>query len=292
MDGIGNTRVSGQCLDRVVSVCEIKDIGTWKLTAVRVPRHIKAFSYELICPDSQLAEFRAVTPPAWVVTGESAYSANCGQEMIRRMAVGESKMRVNWLFQQFLKINAVLSGRDEEIVLIWDADTVPLRDLGFIDPNDGRLMCYHSKEVHTPYFGTVERLLGMGKACEPSFIAQCMPLRVAWVRGLVGEIEGRAGVPYPEAVMSALPGESGSEFSEYETIGTWVWRNRPDEISLRRKNRWLRGGSSLFRPNLDGWHATMLLAMLSLHYDFVAIENWKARGILGRAFGKIISRFR
>ncbi|MGJ8642768.1 MAG: hypothetical protein ACSHX9_05115 [Luteolibacter sp.] len=276
-------------IDRVVSVCEMKDIETWKLVAVRVPRYITASSYELICPDSQLEDFRSVTPQVWTLSGESTYSANCSQEMIRRTATGENRSRVNWLFQQFLKINAVMSSRCDEIVLIWDADTIPLRDLNFIDSNDGGLMCYHSREIHLPYFETVEKLLGIGKVCEPSFIAQCLPVRVEWVRKMVGEIESRSSKPYPEAVMSVLPGRSGSEFSEYETIGTWAMANRPEEIGLRQKNRWLRRGSSIFGENLDGFSAKVLLAVLSCFFDFVAVENWKAPGVFSRVARKLKS---
>lgn len=286
MSGKTITDFSRQSIDRVVSVCEMKDIETWKLTAVRVPRHIEASSYELICPDGQLEDFRSVTPEIWTLTGESAYSADCSQEMIRRMARGENKSRVNWLFQQFLKINAVLNSKRNGIVLIWDADTIPIRDLGFIDPNDGGLMCYHSREVHLPYFETVEKLLGIGKVCEPSFIAQCLPVRVEWVRKMVGETESRLGKPYPEAVMSVLPGRSGSEFSEYETIGTWALANYPEEICLRQKNRWLRRGSSIFGKNMEGSNAKLLLAVLSCFYDFVAVENWKASGVIASAVRK------
>lgn len=281
----------GKCaprrIDHVISVCEAKDLGTWKLAAVRVLRHIRATSYELICPDAQVQAFRDATPVGWQITGESAYSANCSQEMIHRIALGANRNRVNWIFQQFLKINAAKARDEDDIVLIWDADTIPLRELEFIDPSDGKLLCYHSREVHQPYFDSMQKLLGFGKACEPSFIAQCLPVRAGWVTEMVCEIEDRFSVPYPEAVMSVLPGISGSEFSEYETIGTWAWVKRPGEIALRDRNRWMRRGSSFFGTSPGALRAKLLLAVMSWHFDFVAIENWKTPGLSSKLLTRI-----
>lgn len=268
---------SANPVKRVISVCEAKDIAVWTIASRRIVRHIAADSYQLICPDEQIAEFEAATAPGWEITGESRFSANCQLAMIRGKVSGENINRVHWLFQQFIKINAIAGSElgDREVVVIWDADTVPLRRIDFVDRSNDRMRFYHGKERHRPYFETIESLLGFGRLTDVSFIAQCLPVRVGWVRELLGEIEDRSAVSYVEAVLSRLPGKSGSEFSEYETIGSWLLRHHRDEVEFRQKNRWLRSGSSLFGSRLSGRRATALLRLLAIRYDFIAIENWR-----------------
>jgi hypothetical protein len=273
-----------ETVKRVVSVCEAKDIRVWKIASGKIVRHILADSYQLVCPDLQISLFREASHPTWEILGENQVTEDCGTEMIRSRVCGENLHRVNWLFQQFVKINVIArSGlEDGDAVVIWDADTVPLRDIRFIEPLDGRLCCFHGRERHAPYFRTIEALLGFGRVTDVSFIAQCLPLRVGWLREMVAEIENRAGKPYAEAVLACLPGESGAEFSEYETIGSWMLRNHPDEIALRKDNRWLRRGSSVFPENLKGLSAQVLFFLLARFYHFVSIENWKSETLLAR----------
>lgn len=266
-------------IKRVVSVCEKKDIRVWKIASGRIIRNIAAESYQLICPDSQIGEFMGQTHPGWEIVGESQYSADCAAEMIRTKVSGENASRVNWLFQQFVKLNAIARSEldESDIVLIWDADTVPLRRLSFVNPTSGALMFYHSRERHEPYFRTISALLGFGRQTEVSFIAQCFPVRAGWVREMLGEIEARSGKPYVEAVLGCLPGESGAEFSEYETIGSWLIRHHPGEIEFRNGNRWLRDGSSVLPADPSGATGRIMLHAMAAMFDFVAIENWKGQ---------------
>lgn len=283
---------TGAPIKRVVSVCEARDIRVWKIASERIVSHIAAESYQLVCPDAQIALFREATNPAWEILGEDAFTTDCTVAMIRERVTAENVHRVNWLFQQFVKINAISCSElgDEDVVLIWDADTVPLRDISFVENGTGRLLCHHGTERHAPYFKTIQALLGFGRMTDFSFIAQCLPLRVGWLRELLAEIESRAGRPYAETVLSYLPGESGAEFSEYETIGSWMFRHHPEDISFRVQNRWMRRGSSIFPTNLSSSFARVLFSILSMRYDFVAIESWKAEPIIRRALRAVARR--
>lgn len=276
-------------ISRVICVCEKKDLDTWRLACRMIPSKIEADDYLLLCPDDQVVDFQRITCDSWKIEGESAYAQNCGIGMIRLHTTGANCGRENWLFQQFLKINAILmSGLpDDDVILIWDADTVPLRKLDFVA--DGRLETYPAAESHKPYFITMERLLGFGKQTACSFIAQCLPVKVGWVRHLVTEIEKRHHMDYPEAVLSVLRGESGSEFSEYEMIGNWVMRHYPDELIFKSRGRWLRSGRLFTGTCAYSLRARLALGFLSLMYDYAAIEVWggagsKLRSHLARLF--------
>ncbi len=277
---------------RIISVCEERDLGVWSVTSGNVVRYMAAESYQLICPDAQVATFGKSSAAPWRITGESIYSDDCSLQMIRSMVKGLNSERVHWLYQQFLKINAVRNSDldDDSVVVIWDADTVPLREISFIEEQGGRLFYYHGSERHSPYFDTIRSLLGSGELADFSFIAQCLPVRVGWVRALLKEIESRSGVSYVEAVLRVLPGNSGSEFSEYETIGNWILRSYPSRIVIRIRNRWLRNGAGLFGARLDGWRAAVLFRLLSCRYDYVAIERWRRPVTLGRIISLLCRR--
>lgn len=281
-------------IKRVISVCEIKDILVWKIASVRIVRNISAESYQLICPDLQVDEFRMATHTVWEIVAESQFTKSCTIEMIRKQVTGENLGRVNWLFQQFAKINAITLSElaDEDVVLIWDADTLPLRQLNFFDQETGRLRFYHSKENHEPYFQTIEQLLGFGRKIEVSFIAQCFPVRVGWVRSMISGMESQSRKPYVETILSCLPGNSGAEFSEYETMGTWLMHHHAGEIEIRKKNRWLRCGSSFLPADPSSIFAKAILKTLSIYFDFVAIENWKRESLWKRILNKLQKRFK
>jgi hypothetical protein len=277
---------------RVISVCEAKDIAVWAIASRRIVRHIGADFYQLICPDAQISEFEAVTAPGWEITGESRVSGNCSVGMIRERVCGENVNRVHWLFQQFIKLNAIAGSElgDRDVVVIWDADTVPLRRLDFVDPASGRIRYYHGKEHHRPYFETIEALCGFGRMIDVSFIAQCLPVRAGWVRDMLREIEDRFAGSYVEAILRHLPGKSGSEFSEYETIGSWVMMHHRDEVVFQEKKRWLRSGSWFFGSRLSGPVAKGLFCLLANRYDYVAIEKWR-RPLDLKRISNAVSRF-
>ncbi len=285
-------------LKRVISVCEKKDINAWRIASDRITRYIKSDSYQLICPESQVEDFKSASSSGWSVVGEELYSSGCEPVYIRGRVSGHNTSRVNWLFQQFIKINAIVGSElaDDDAVLIWDADTIPLREIDFFD--SGRLSCFHGPEHHRPYFETIEKLFGFGRMADQSFIAQCLPVRVGWVREMVGEIETRFAKPYVDAVLNLLPGNSGSEFSEYETIGSWVLVHYPDGMTFKKKKRWLRSGARIFGPAPSELRIGLGSWILSICYDFVALENWsrplnwaRLRGFFARrVFGRVLAR--
>lgn len=282
--GGGAMRVS-----RVISVCEARDIDVWKTASRHVARNIDADSYQLICPDHQIAEFVGVSAPCWQIVGENRLNGDECLALIRQRVRGENIHRVHWLYQQFLKINAIRGSElgDDAVVLIWDADTIPLRRLDFIEPKSGSLVYYHGREHHAPYFETIGRLLGHDRVAGVSFIAQCMPLQVGWVREMCSWIENRFGTSFEESVLAMLPGLSGSEFSEYETLGSWCWHHHRGEMIMRVRNRWMRNGVRWLGADTESPKARLVLRLIACHYDYVAVEKWCRPVTFRRVFNYI-----
>lgn len=265
---------------RVVSVCAIQDLEVWRVTAPRVLKCIEAAEYILVCPDAQIPDFTAATPSAWRILGDDHFADGYGYGRIRDLTKGITRENVGWLFQQFLKINALVDPElnDEDPVLIWDADTVPLRKVRFAD-GAGGFSYFWGIEHHAPYFRTLERLLGIGRQADRSFIAQCFPTKVGWVRAMTRAIAGDRGKHYLQVVLEGLPGEDtmAREFSEYETMGSWNRVHHPEAVRFMEGRHWYRHGSSLLGPRPSGPLAALVLWFLSWRFDYVAFEKWEER---------------
>lgn len=144
-------------------------------------------------------------------------------------------MRAGWYFQQFLKMGFALSEYAKDYYLIWDADTFPTTPLQFFDEH-GRMLFTQKDEYHRPYFETMQRLMGLGKTVEFSFIAEHMMVKTNYMRELIHTIEKSEikGDYWFEKVINAIDPSSILGFSEFETYGTWVNCNHRDSISYRR----------------------------------------------------------
>ena len=273
---------------RVVSVCEKRGAAAWKLAARRVPKHIRAREYLLVCPDSQLSDFRAITPASWTIRPDSDFLGGRDKAFFEQFAV--YKEGIGWYLQQIIKLQAVADPAlaDNDVALIWDADTVPLRRLNFPD-KDGRLLHFIGAEDHQPYFDTMASLLGLQRQVNYSFVAQCFATKAGWARELVNAIEKASGKEFPLAIFSQLRGiPKGGEFSEYETLGNFAMSRHAGEMR-RTDAPWIRDVGCAARPKCGGAWCTVVLHLLSKRYCYASFERWHratpigALGILRKA---------
>ena len=99
------------------------------------------------------------------------------------LAKKEWYVRQGWYFQQFLKLGFALTKYANNYYLSWDADTLPLTKLHFIE--DGHPIFTIKKEYHPAYFETMQKLIGIGKTYEHSFIAEHMLFKTSIVKELI-----------------------------------------------------------------------------------------------------------
>ena len=256
-------------LDNVVCVCCKRDADTWKEASKHIVRFIKANKYKVYVPDHELNYFKSITPIAFDVIGESIFTKSFSLEIKKRLP---SKIadQFGWYLQQFIKLAAVSACNKNEIVLIWDADTVPLRPLQFID-SDGMLVYYKSDEHHHPYFVTIDKLLGLNKIVDFSFIAQSFVINADWFNEFLAFLELRHQKDWVNALLDNINFNEGNSFSEYETLGAFISNRHKSQIRFSN-NKWLRLGNSTIG------HIAFLndrLIAKKLHiYDFVSFEKW------------------
>lgn len=153
------------------------------------------------------------------------------------------KIRAGWYLQQFLKMGFSLTKYVSDYYLVWDADTIPTSRLDFFDEK-GRMMLAMKSEYHPPYFETMNRLLGLDKSVDFSFIAEHMIIRVEYMKEIINYItkECKGTQNWSEKIIEAVNPEHGIGFSEFETYGTYVHRYHQSSVSYRKLHTMRRAG--------------------------------------------------
>ncbi|MBU3619932.1 DUF6492 family protein [Polynucleobacter sp. JS-Fieb-80-E5] len=273
-------------IDEVISVCSIKDIDVWTVAAKHIVQFISAKQYTVIVPDAQVQMFAAVTKAPYQVKPESLFVGNL-KEKIAQTLTPENQDRVGWYLQQFVKISAVLTHDDQDVVLIWDADTVPLKKLEFIN-SSGQFIYYKGDEYRKSYFDFIERALGLKRTQNFSFIAQSLILKVSWARELTNALAQSAQLPWIDAVLSFLDKAEPAGFAEFETLGTWIWNHHHDEI-LISEHPWYRNGLSLvgnpLKLSQSVWNG------LAKSYAFISFEAWDELVGLRKRLKRVARRY-
>ena len=273
-------------IDEVISVCSIKDIDVWTVAAKHIVQFISADQYTVIVPDAQVQMFAAVTKAPYQVKPESLFVGNL-KEKIAQTLTPENQDRIGWYLQQFVKISAVLAHEDQDVVLIWDADTVPLKKLEFINLN-GQFIYYKGDEYRKSYFDFIERALGLKRTQNFSFIAQSLILKVSWARELTNALAQSAQLPWIDAVLSFLDKAEPAGFAEFETLGSWIWNHHHNEIMISGRP-WYRNGLSLvgnpLKLSQSVWNG------LAKSYDFISFEGWDELVGLRKRLKRIARRY-
>jgi hypothetical protein len=257
-------------LGNVIVVSRARDLGVNRISIPEIMTHIRASNYSIFVPNCELPLFKASLPGEVDVLAEESLLGDWTTKRIAGALPAPVDGRAGWYLQQFLKIEAVRQLPALSEALIWDGDTVPLRPMNFKD-SSGRVGFYVGREHHEPYFDTTRSLLRLGRAIPHSFVAQCMYVRVHWICALLAAIEDRSSSGWIEAILRSISGKFPSEFSEYETIGTFVANRWQSEMYLNHRP-WFRWGMSHF-GGVDRITAAGL-RRLGRSYDYVALESW------------------
>lgn len=230
-------------LHSVISVCTARDIEVWEVASRYIVKNIDSQNYCVVVPSCDLEKFRAVSPSQYQVLDEDLVVDGLSLSTVRERMPKQNQDRAGWYFQQLLKLGALagLTVPDEGLVLIWDADTIPLKKLKF--EQEGRLIYFMGHENHGPYFETLKKLLQIDKKVDFSFIAQSFVFKKKWIKEFLSELEQIAGIKWWEAILRAIDLEEISGFSEYETLGNWLMLRHKDQIAFSTA-KWERMGFS------------------------------------------------
>ncbi len=168
------------------------------------------------------------------VIDENSLLPGFDREAFQRRPIPLFPRSFGWYLQQFLKIEFCCQSSSPHC-LVWDADTVPLKPLQFLD-GEGRIFLTQADEFHLPYFHTIEQMFGRPAAARTSFISQHMFVRTESMRAmceLVGERHGaRRWTDALGAILEAHPDQQNL-FSEYETYANYMLLFEPERVVVR-----------------------------------------------------------
>lgn len=255
-------------INSVISVCCIRDINVWAVAAPQIVNNIYAENYYVIVPSSDISRFKEISPIQYTVLNEERVFPYLNLHDIAKKLPESYKHRAGWYLQQLIKLAAIdyLQARDDQLMLIWDADTVPLKKLNFY--KDGRCIYFMGSEHNPPYFISLSRILNLSKLVNFSFIAQCFVLKKKWIREFISEIEELHKTNWYEAILDQSDLSHPSGFSEYETLGNWLMARHKDEIAFN-SSKWERFGSSKCGlKNLEQYKLS------NPNISFVSFESW------------------
>ena len=226
----------------LVSVAHEKTLPVLESGQHAILSLVPATTYTVIVPDTQVDQFRSRLDPQFVVRSEHDFISALRPRLESRFT--GSPEGFGWYLQQFIKLAAIHQFASHGNVLIWDADTIPLRKLSFFS-RSGRPSYFISSEDHAEYFASISRALGMEKVNNYSFIAQCFPIASehasAFFGGLSQSPSGNWWAPLIDSIDFSRP----NAFSEYETLGTFISHRFPGDYRVQR-GIWVRNGWALF----------------------------------------------
>lgn len=179
--------------------------------------------------------------------------------------------RKNWYYQQILKLTYVLDDKyfSDNNLVIWDADTIPIKKIDFFDKYNQPYIYGSGYEYHLPYFYTVKKLLGLNSSllnlsCITQFVALNLRIRKD-LRSLFLTFNSQYEIKNNEFYVAnallktlSISGNSSSiidsKFSEYEFIGNFILnkykRSKKEQRRIKFFRNYVDGNLNLIQKTI------------------------------------------
>ena len=188
-----------------------------------------------------------------------------------------TETRSNWYFQQFLKM-AYAYQCSTDYYLVWDSDTIPLRNIQFWKNIEGEEKCLFSEHHHShqPCIDTLYKLFNgkVKRLFNKSFIVEHMMINQKIMRELIHDIEMNdklQGTYFFEKILYAINKkdiEYGA-FSEFETYGNYILNFYPDMYTIRKLKAYRQGSMVIEKSQIN----TEVLDWVAKDYETVSFEE-------------------
>lgn len=272
----------GARINNIISVCIARDIEVWKISSVEILKNIESDLYTLIVPTKDLQLFKKNTPKEYQIHPEDMYISESTRILLKK----KNKERFGWYFQQFIKIEALKNIKKDEIFVIWEADTIPLKKIIFFKSK--KILFYKGNEhPHKPYFDLIKKSFSYNRMIKYSLIAQCLAFKGVWMKSFFNYFIKNHKVNWKIFFINNIDFIEKSGFSEYETLGTFFYKNFGKNIKII-KNNWCRLGYSEV-GSLNSFYFQK--EKLSKKYCFISFENWDTPGFIFKFYLTLINFF-
>ena len=189
--------------------------------------------------------------------------------LIQRFALND---RSGWYFQQFLKMAICNIADIADYYVIWDSDTILLKNIDFFD-KEGKVLISTKIENHTPYFKLIKKILGIEKQVNFSFISEHMMVNKFYMKELLNHIIAQTPdkISWVEFILNTIDKKDmTSGFSEFETYGNFIATKYKDSFKCRVLKS-IRHGTQIYGsiPNKYDVFSLMLSG-----YVFITFETY------------------
>lgn len=193
----------------------------------------------IVCPENEIGEFKKKLKQSEfnIINENDLISLTEFKNIYDKLStsIKYQKLfvnRLNWYYQQVLKISFVINfvASNKEDIIIWDADTLILKKLKFFN-NKTSIKYGTLFEFHKPYFKTNSSIIGLHQKYFISSLVQFIGLSVSECIFFSKKIKyphhsyNNKKTPFfisriiLENIFKSHPCYNGSLFSEYELIG-------------------------------------------------------------------------
>lgn len=240
---------------------------------ITIPSIIKNISYNKIYIVTHKSNFKSLISTfdtKIICLDENDIYENLSLENIKKYFENRNanSERAGWYFQQFLKLSISKLNFITDLYLVWDADAVALKPISFLS-KDNKIFIETTKEFHQPYFTTLEKIIGLKKQAEFSFIAEHLVFDKKIVEEIITKISNEKNWWFPILDTIDIKNLENSGFSEYELYGNYISKFHNDTFIIRNLKKSRKGVKYLGKkPSLSG------LQLFSIAFDYMSFEQW------------------
>lgn len=212
-----------------------------------------------------------------------------GLKLIMISHFKEKNRLYGWYFQQILKMSFAKIQQENKYYLIWDADTIPTKNLSFFS-SENKILYNTRIDFNKPYFDTIKRLLDINFIADYSFITEHMMIDSRIMNKLINEISNNnniEGITWYEKIINAIDKNALQGFSEFETYGTYMLNHYNDKYEKRQLNTYRDAGK------LYGRFITKrkIEKTFCNKYDTISLEQWQTPRFPYNIFDYIMKLF-
>ncbi len=271
-----DVRLGGLDFD-IYIISSFKDLDYIGRNVEFIKKYIKAKSVYVVTKKVD-AKFKEALPMCSFIDEDSIIEGldfdSVKKELMKYSLVSQN---TGWYFQQFLKYACAFIAKNR-YYLVWDADTIPLRDIAFFDKK-GRPLFNLKREYVDYYFYTIKNLFGYEKKTKESFISEHMLFDSFVVKEICQSITDGTQFKkesfWKEILRASFDFDRSHEstqrnFSEYETYGVYCDYKHPSHYG-KRKLVTLRYGSEYLGDN----PSVEILEWAAKDFDTISFERYE-----------------
>jgi hypothetical protein len=253
-------------------------------------------SFKIICPVAALLQFQTafdnyinvqIISEAKYLTFD-AFKEAVQNQLTSVVTDSDSSARLGWYYQQALKITYLIDSTSKnDLVVMWDADTIPLEKINFFNQQTSQL--YGSKiEFHYPYFETLSYIFEPFPKDFYAFTVQffnCTYNDVNYLKSRLNSYHKKKSIETTGTWISKIIVRSTAEahgslansgFSEQELVGIATMLNNN---SLQNPLIYLRGGFNGIMTKKQTSFAR-LMGFKHITYENIAVYAGKTQSWL------------